>query len=279
MIWVTGAGGQLGTAFRGILGDDARYLDRSMLDLTDGAAVTTRLRSDRPELVLNCAAYTAVDLAESERASAFAVNADAVEGMASGCADLGARFVTFSTDYVFDGSRVSPYVERDPTSPINVYGESKALGEERALAANPMSLVIRTSLVLSGTHANFAATMLRVAAAGGGLVVDDQTAHPTLVADLAPAVLDVVQRGHFGILHLTNRGVVNRFELAREVLEIAGLDPELIRPCSTDEYPTPARRPANSVLESERLEELGVKPLPHYRAGLENAVASLLRAE
>jgi dTDP-4-dehydrorhamnose reductase len=275
VIWVTGANGQLGTAFRAVLGSGAQYLDQEELDLTDGAAVAAQLRSDRPERVVNCAAYTAVDRAESDRSLAYSVNADAVEIMASVCAEIGARFVTFSTDYVFDGARSGPYVESDLPSPISVYGASKADGEMRALAADPNGLVIRTSLVLSGTHPNFAATMLRVAEGGGGRVVDDQVAHPTLVADLAPAVLEVVDRGVTGVLHLTNRGVVSRFELAREVLEIAGLDPDLIEPCSTEEYPTPARRPANSVLESERLEELALTPMPHYRPGLELAVASL----
>lgn len=275
MILVLGDSGQLGTAFRSILGSEALYLDQPDIDLSKPRTVYERVSAKRPHLILNCAAYTAVDRAESEPEIAQAVNADSVREMARAATDIGARFVTFSTDYVFDGTSLEPYVESDETDPINVYGRSKRVGEVAALAVNPESLVVRTSWLLSGTHRNFASTMLRLAAAGGGRVVDDQSGHPTLVDDLAPAVLNAVEAGASGILHLTNRGVTTWFGLAGEIAALGGFDPAVFEPCSTFDYPTPARRPTNSALMSERLSEFGLQPMPDYREGLALAVGEL----
>jgi dTDP-4-dehydrorhamnose reductase len=274
MIVVTGAAGQLGTALRMRLGDDARYLTVDDLDVT-AADVPERLLAYRPTLVINCAAYNAVDRAEEEPGVALAVNGTAVGVLAAASAAAGAGFVTFSSDYVFDGTSPEPYVESSPTSPANRYGIAKLAGEQAALAAHPDALVIRTSWVMSGTHPSFARTMLHLAERGGGAVVDDQRGHPTLVADLAAGTLAAIDAGATGLLHLTNQGVTTWFGLAREIVELAGGDPEVIQPCSTDEFPRPARRPANSVLDSERLAELGLEPLPHYREALAAAVAEL----
>ena len=215
MILVLGDSGQLGTAFRSIVGGEALCLHRPGIDLSKPGTVYERVSAARPDLIINCAAYTAVDRAESEPETAHAVNADSVYELARAAGDVGARFVTFSTDYVFSGASKEPYVESDETDPINVYGHSKRVGEIEALSVNPESLVVRTSWLLSGTHQNFASAMLRLAAAGGGRVVSDQSGHPTLVDDLAPAVLNAVDRGASGILHLTNRGATTWFGLAR----------------------------------------------------------------
>jgi dTDP-4-dehydrorhamnose reductase len=272
---VLGTAGQLGTAFRQLLGESAVYLTRAEADLIHPGTLAPVLDSLRPELVLNCAAYTAVDRAESEPDVAATVNADSVEALAAWTAANGAKLVTFSTDYVFDGVKPDAYVESDPAAPINVYGATKRDGEIRALAADPGALVVRTSWVLSGTHSNFAATMLRLGRERSLRVVDDQRGHPTLVEDLAPAVLEAVRLNVSGILHLTNQGVVSWFELARIVFDAAGLDASRLTPCTTEEYPVPAARPRNSVLDSERLTALGLAPLPHFEPALQRAIASL----
>lgn len=278
MIAVTGAGGQLGTAFRSLLGDEACYLTRAELDLGNLDQIPEVITSLRPSLLVNCAAYTAVDRAEEEPEQARAVNALAVEALADAANRAGARLVTFSTDYVFDGRASEPYVESAPTHPLSVYGATKREGEQLALAMNPAVLVVRTSWILSGTHPNFAATMLRLIRRGEARVVDDQRGHPTLAADLVVAVMAAVASDAVGILHLTNQGVVSWFELARRIARIAGLDEERVFPCRTADYPRPAARPANSVLASERLDDLGLEPMPHFDAGLEAAVGRLLTA-
>jgi dTDP-4-dehydrorhamnose reductase len=277
VIVVTGVSGQLGSAFRRRLGDGARYLTRADLDLTDVASIRPAIEELRPAVVVSCAAYTAVDRAEEDGEMARLVNATAVEELATVTKDIGARLVTFSTDYVFDGTKEGPYVETDEPHPINVYGRTKLEGERLALAANPQTLVIRTSWVLSGTHPNFAATMIRLVAAGHVSVVDDQRGHPTLVDDLALATLDAVDAGATGTLHVTNQGTTTWFGLAREVAELAGLDADRVQPVSTDEFSRPAPRPANSVLDSVRFDEFGLSPLPDYHESLDQAVAQLSR--
>jgi dTDP-4-dehydrorhamnose reductase len=276
MIVVTGATGQLGTAFRRLLGDDARYLARADLDLSDPDAIQRLLERLRPTVLINCAAYTAVDRAESEPNVAEAINMTAVGVMAAVTANIGAKFVTFSTDYVFDGTAKRPYVESDPTRPINVYGSTKREGEIAAGTANPEALVIRTSWLLSGTHHNFATTMIRLAREGDVSVVDDQHGHPTLVNDLARASLAALNSGATGILHLTNNGATTWFGLAQEIVGFAGLAPDRIRPCATSDYPTAAKRPAHSILASERLDRLKLDPLPSYRPGLREAVSEIV---
>lgn len=272
---VVGAGGQLGTALRELLGPSAVYLTRDEVDLTSPASVASAFKDTGGVPVVNCAAYTSVDAAESDAATAFRVNADAVGEMASLCADQGSRFVTFSTDYVFDGWKLGPYLESDVTNPLSIYGASKLAGEQRALRFDT-SLVVRTSWVLSGTHPNFAATMLRLMAADEVNVVDDQRGCPTLADDLAAATVAAIEADASGILHLVNTGTVTWYELAREIAELAGLDPNRVHPCTTEDYPRPARRPANSELGSERLEPLGLSAMPHHNPGLARAVERLL---
>jgi dTDP-4-dehydrorhamnose reductase len=277
VIVVTGALGQLGTAFRARLCDDAQYLDIDEVDLTDAAAIRPALTALEPTLVINCAAYTAVDQAEEDEATARLINATAVGELAAVSHDLEAGFVTFSTDYVFDGTNPDPYVETDDPNPISAYGRTKLEGEGLAVAAHPGALVIRTSWLMSGTHPNFAATMLRLIADGRVQVVDDQTGHPTFVDDLAAATLAAVDVGASGILHLTNQGTTTWFGLAREIAELAGLDVERVQPVGTDAFPRPAPRPANSVLDSQRLSGLGLSALPDYHMSLAAALKGLRR--
>jgi dTDP-4-dehydrorhamnose reductase len=249
---------------------------RAELDLARSGEVATWMDAHRPDLLINCAAYTAVDAAEDDARTAHLVNATSVGELARAGRAHGVRLVTFSTDYVFDGTKEGGYVESDEPNPLNVYGASKLKGEGLALAADPTALVIRTSWALSGTHSNFVSTMLDLISKGSVRVVDDQVGRPTLVDDLATATMSAIDRGATGLLHLANQGEITWFGLAREVADMAGLDSERVEPITTSEFPRPARRPANSVLDSERLDALGLDHLPHYRKALEQAVEQLM---
>lgn len=276
MIAVLGAHGQLGSAFMRILGDSAQPVTRSQLDLTDLSTIESWARRERPETIINCAAYTAVDNAEEDEGTARAVNTQAVGRLAEVGAEGDIRLVTFSTDFVFDGAKPRGYVESDEPNPLNVYGRSKADGEALALEAHPGCLVVRTSWVLSGTHRNFASTMIDLASEGQVMVVDDQRGRPTITDDLASAVLEAIEMDTTGLLHLTNRGQVTRYHLAREIAGFAGLDVKRITPVKSNQHQRLARRPANSVLDSERLEELALTPLPHYLGSLERIVQQIM---
>lgn len=272
MIVVTGANGQLGTAFSKFLPDDSVFLARADLDLADLGSIVSTISMLEPTMVINCAAYTAVDLAEANEDTADRVNAYAVGELARVCRDLDVQFVTFSTDYVFDGEKDRAYVESDEPNPSNAYGRSKLRGELLAMDANPDALVVRTSWLLSGTHPNFARTMLRLLKEGDVSVVNDQIGRPTLVDDLAPATLEVLDRGLSGVVHLANEGVTTWYELARQIADIARIDKERVHACTTADYPTPAARPANSVLDSERVSNA----MPRYEPSLVVTVQSLL---
>jgi dTDP-4-dehydrorhamnose reductase len=267
VIVVTGGSGQLGTAFRRLL-PDASFPDRHTLDLTTPHRLAGVLDELSPTAIINCAAYTAVDRAESEPEVAMRVNAESVGVMAEFAARRSIPFLTFSTDYVFDGESPDPYVESSPTNPINQYGRSKLAGEEATLAAHPEALVVRTSWVLSGTHRNFVTAILKRAREQGARVVNDQRGCPTVVSDLAPASLAAWHKEVTGILHLTNTGATTWFDLATEAATLAGFPASVIEPIGSDEYPTAARRPRNSVLASERLGALGLPSLPHWRDSL-----------
>jgi dTDP-4-dehydrorhamnose reductase len=273
-----GETGQVGTAL-------ARQLDQvtapsraefNLMDVTRDE-IERLLDEARPSVVINCAAYTAVDKAESQVEVANQVNGSAVGLLAEVSAGAGVPFVSFSTDYVFDGRSTLPYVESSTPNPINVYGQSKLIGERMALAANPMTLIIRTSWVISGTHGNFVATMLRLAQEGRPTrVVNDQHGSPTVADDLAIASMEAIEKGATGLLHLTNQGATTWFDLARAAVTEAMLDPNLVSPCTSAEYPTPAPRPAYTVLESERRTDLGINPLPSWEDSLPAVVKQLV---
>lgn len=275
MILVTGESGQLGTAFKELL-PEALYPSQEAFDFTTAESIEAYLDEMSPHAIINCAAYTAVDAAEEDEATANLVNGVAVGEMADFCARRGIPFVTYSTDYVFPGTGNEPYVESSPTDPINAYGRSKRKGEVLALA-HPTSLVIRTSWLISGTNPNFVATILRLAATRDELaVVADQIGCPTVAGDLASGTLRAMDGGATGLLHLTNRGATTWFELAKTAVEHAGLDGGKIKACTTADYPTPAARPAYSVLGSDRLEKLGIDPLPEWRDSLPAVVEGLV---
>lgn len=276
MILVTGGSGQLGTAIRTIL-PEAAYPPREMLDLAAPDTLEGIVADFSPEAIINCGAYTAVDQAEVEVATAFAVNATAVGALASVAASRVIPFVTVSTDYVFDGMARDPYVESSPTGPLNAYGRSKLAGEAAALAAHPGALVIRTSWVFSATHDNFVAATLRRAAAGEALAVTDQRSAPTAADDLAAALITAMTAGATGILHLANQSHASRFELAVESARFAGIDVDRIVAVDSARFDSAAPRPAYSVMRSERLDTLGLEPLRPWQDALAPVVAAIIR--
>ena len=273
-ILLTGVEGQVGWELQrtlGVLGDVYAFDERA-LDLTDVSAIRNTMRATKPTLVVNPAAFTAVDKAESSRDLAFAVNADAVRVLAEEAKALGARMVHFSTDYVFDGTSATPYVETDATGPVSVYGASKLAGEKALVDVGVEALCFRTSWVYAARGQNFLRTMLRVARAGAALrVVDDQVGAPTWARALAEAVTVAVARDAFTtgapVFHLTGAGSCSWFEFAKRIFELAHIDAAL-EPIATSAYPTPAKRPAFSHLDNGRAErDLGIA-LPHWEESL-----------
>lgn len=270
---VTGADGQLGSAITRVLGTRALELTRDDIDLADPSRIPLVLDGLRPSGLINCAAYTNVDGAENNEDLATVVNGAAVAVMARWAADRGRRFLTFSTDYVFDGDASSPYTESSPTGPINAYGRSKLEGELAALAAG--ALVVRTSWLLSGSHPNFVANIIRTARERPVQVVTDQTGCPSIANDVALKSWEAMELGVTGLLHVTNEGSASWFDLAREALILARIAPEQVRPCTSSDFPSAARRPAYSVMISERFDEIGLSPLPHWTESLGDVVGDI----
>jgi dTDP-4-dehydrorhamnose reductase len=273
---VTGAAGMLGHDLQGALaGREVTALTRAELDITDTDAVRDAVAGHH--VVFNAAAYTDVDGAETHEDEAFAINARGVENLARAAAAAGARFVTISTDYVFDGAGTAPYAEDAPRDPINAYGRSKAAGEERALAAHPDgTYVVRTAWLYGAHGANFAATMLRLAAGNPTVsVVDDQLGQPTWTADLAAQLVALVDADSpAGIYHGTNGGQATWFDFARAVFAGADLDPERVLPTDSTSFVRPARRPSYSVLGQSGWNRAGLAPMRSWRDALTAAFAA-----
>ena len=268
-----GADGQLGTAIRSVLGTRAIGLTRSDLELTIPGSIPSVLDRLNVSALINCAAYTDVDGAETNETLAFAVNGAAVRVMAEWAADRGRRFLTFSSDYVFDGNARDPYTESAVARPINVYGRSKRAGEVAALEAG--GLVVRTAWLVSGTHPNFVAKAIRTAKERPMKVVADQVGSPSIAGDVATASWEAMEAGATGLLHITNQGSASWFELAREAVKLARIGDNPVTPCESNEFPTVARRPSYSVLASERFESLGLDLLPHWSDSLPGVVAMI----
>lgn len=259
-ILVTGRAGQLATSLaeRAALHGGTRLvlLGRPAFDLERPGTISQQVKTMRPDLIINAAAYTAVDKAESEPERAFAVNRDGAAEVARAANDLRVPFVHISTDYVFDGLRTRPYVESDETGPLNVYGRSKLEGEQAVLAAHPGALVLRTSWMFSPFGANFVKTMLKIGAERPLLrVINDQIGNPTSALDLAAAILEIapaLQREPGGVYHLTSAGSTNWHDFATVIFQESGKRggpvPRLEAISSAD-YKTAAQRPANSRLD------------------------------
>ena len=254
-ILLTGAGGQVGWELRGALAGlgEVRALDRTALDLSDVPRIAATVRALQPEVIVNAAAYTAVDKAQADRDAAFAVNATAPRVLAEEAKRVGALLVYYSTDYVFDGEKPAPYVEDDPPAPVNVYGESKLAGERAVVNSGCRHLVLRTSWVYGPRGRNFMLTMLRLARERSELrVVDDQVGAPTSSLAIGRATAQLLERGIEGLYHMTAAGETTWCGFARAILARAGIATP-VTGIRTEEYPTPARRPRNSRMDCTRL--------------------------
>ncbi len=275
-VLVTGAGGQVGRALVAALrarGVAPVALDRAALDVGDEAAVRRCLATYAPELVLHTAAWTDVDGAEADEPGAFRVNGDGTRTTARVAAEIGARLVTYSTDFVFDGARDGAYVESDPVGPLSAYGRTKLAGERAALEEHPEGAwVVRTAWVFDEAGTNFVRTILRLASTKEELaVVSDQSGSPTYAAHLAEATLDLLDACPPGLYHLAGAGSCTRQEWAQAVVDDAGLACKVTATTSAA-FPTPARRPACSALRSEHA---CTPTLPAWRDGVRRCVTAL----
>lgn len=265
-ILVTGSGGQLGKEIHELAGAypqfEFTFLSREDLPIQNFELMRVFFNSIQPAYCINCAAYTAVDKAESEKDIAFQVNGEAVGILAAVCKEHNTKLVHISTDYVFNGEGTYPYTENFPTDPVNVYGASKLEGEKQAIGFNPDCMVIRTSWVYSSFGKNFVKTMMRLMNEKDEIkVVSDQIGSPTYAADLAETILNIIAHSQLatgnwqpGIYNYSNEGIISWFEFAQEIKEIIDC-PCNVKPISTAEYPTPARRPAYSVLDKTKIQQ------------------------
>mgnify|MGYP005847037921 CR=1 FL=1 len=280
---VFGRTGQVATELAR-LAPGARLLGRAEADLADPAACAAMIRALRPDAVINAAAWTAVDRAEAEEAAATVVNGAAPAAMARACADLGIPFVHVSTDYVFDGSGTRPWRPEDPTGPLGAYGRSKLAGEVGVRAAGGQGVILRTAWVFSAQGVNFVRTMLRLGRERGAVrVVADQIGGPTPAAAIAGACLTIAAvlaagRAGPGTHHLAGAPDTSWADFARAIFAAAGMD-VAVTDIATADYPTPARRPANSRLDCTSLTETFGIARPDWRAHLAAVVAELAQKE
>jgi dTDP-4-dehydrorhamnose reductase len=279
---VTGARGQLGTdlcrvlAAAGVQGDQLLALGSDQLDITSSASVQAVFSDFEPGLVINAAAYTAVDQAETEEERAFAVNAGGPALLAAAAARTGARLLQVSTDYVFAGDAGQPYPVDAAPDPRSAYGRTKLAGEQAVRELAPEhAYVVRTAWVYGATGSNFVKTMARLEQARDTIeVVDDQRGSPTWSADLARGLVALAgSTARPGVYHCTGSGETSWFGLARAVFEELGADPGRVHPTTTEKFPRPAPRPAYSVLSDQAWREAGLTPMPHWRAALRRAFA------
>jgi dTDP-4-dehydrorhamnose reductase len=274
---ITGAAGMLGQDLLAAAkagGHEVLALPRTELDIVDDVAVAQALSDARPDVVVNCAAWTNVDGAESEEASALAVNGAGAGNVARAAATAGAWTIHLSSDYVFDGAKRSAYLESDPVGPISAYGRTKLAGELAVAGAAPgRHTIVRSSWLYGVGGPCFPATILRLAAERDQLnVVDDQVGCPTFTGHLASALVQIAVRRPAGVLHVAGAGSCSWYEFAREIVARAGISCD-VRPCTTADMPRPARRPAYSVLGSERGDD--APALPDWRHGLAEYVAAV----
>jgi dTDP-4-dehydrorhamnose reductase len=280
-ILVTGSNGQLGSELKELAplytAFEFVFLTRNELTLSDDSDIRKIIAAYTPQYVINCGAYTAVDKAESEREEAFQVNAKSVGILAKACSETGAKFIHISTDYVFDGTRQMPLKEDDSVNPINVYGESKLAGERAALNNNRDSIIIRTSWVYSFYGKNFVKTMIRLMAEKETIsVVNDQWGSPTYAADLAKAILQIIQADNWypGIYHFSNEGVITWYEFAKEIGSLLQTSCT-IQPTTTANFPTPAKRPLYSVMDKSKIQQQYSIGLKQWQESLQECLRKL----
>ena len=273
MILITGCNGQLGTEMRMRL-PNAIAAGHAELDITDSAAVARFVAEHNIDTIINCAAYTAVDLAEDEKDAAHRLNVDGPLNLAK----TGAKIIHISTDYVFDGMGNRPYTPNDATNPVSVYGKTKLLGEQAVLDASDVAIIIRTSWVYSPYGKNFLKTMRKLGAERESLnVVFDQVGTPTYAGDLADAIVKILPQmneRNSGVYHFSNEGVCSWYDFATEIMNMSGLKCN-VRPITSDQYPTRAVRPAYSVLDKSKIKRTFGLEINHWKKGLEKCISKL----
>ncbi|MCK4592600.1 dTDP-4-dehydrorhamnose reductase [Candidatus Parcubacteria bacterium] len=255
-ILILGHKGMLGNELADVFKDRHELVlwDRDQIDISNKDDVMKKIGELKPDIVINAAAYTAVDKAESEKDLVYKVNGCAVGFLSTICKEINALFIHFSTDYVFDGENHIGYKENHPYKPINLYGRSKALGEKMILDIEPRYYIIRTSWLFGKYGKNFVETMLRIANEGKDLrIVNDQFGSPTYAKDIAKKVRELIESEKpYGIYHITNSESCNWYEFALKIFEFSGLDPN-VQPVTSEEFPTPAKRPTYSMLVNTKL--------------------------
>lgn len=280
-ILVTGANGQLGQCLQKISSQfeefEFIFTDSETLDITNKEEVNDFFWQNAPDFCINAAAYTAVDLAETDIEKAFLVNADGTENLAEACAENNAQFIHVSTDYVFDGENNLAYTEEDFTNPLGVYGASKLAGDELALEVNPCSVILRTSWVYSEFGKNFVKTMLNLFATKEELnIVADQFGQPTNANDLAEAIMKIIKSEKItpGIFNFSNLGRISWFDFAEKIAELSEAKIKL-NAIETSQYPTPAKRPKNSVLDLDKISKTYGVQLKPWEESLEDCIQIL----
>lgn len=280
-ILITGANGQLGQALQSLASDfpNAKLIpaNRTTFSVTDTQQMKAFLAIHKPDFCINCAAYTAVDKAETELELAHLINQEAVANLASLCFENNIKLIHISTDYVFDGNSETPITEEMPTAPINVYGKTKFLGEQACLEKHPNSIIIRTAWVYSEFGNNFVKTMLRLMQERNSInVINDQIGAPTYATDLAQAILTIINQKVWksGIYHYANEGKISWYQFAQAIQEMAKLDCSVL-PINTNEYPTAAQRPLFSLLNTQKIKQTFQLNIPHYKISLEKCIAAI----
>lgn len=282
-IVVTGANGQLGNELKAIAPQFGEYrflfVTKEELAIEDIDAVKKYFSTNTPAYCINCAAYTAVDKAETEKNKAFLINAEAVGNLVTACKQHDVQLIHISTDYVFDGTAKQPYKETDDTCPINTYGKSKLKGEELALQNDPSTIIIRTSWVYSSFKSNFVKTMLRLMKEKDSInVVNDQYGSPTYAADIATAIMKIISSGKSrempGIYNYTNAGITNWYEFALAIKELSGSNC-IVNPVTTAQYPTAAKRPLYSALDTKKIRDCFDIVIPQWKDSLEHCLKLL----
>lgn len=285
-ILVTGGNGQLGKELREFsslhTGLDFVFLSREELPIHQFELVRNYFNTLKPAYCINCAAYTAVDKAESEKDLAFQINGEAVGVLAAVCKEHNTKFIHISTDYVFNGEAAYPYTENFPTDPINVYGASKLEGEKQAMELDPECIIIRTSWVYSSFGKNFVKTMMKLMSEKDEVkVIKDQLGSPTNAADLAETIFNIIANCHLqiydwnpGIYNFTNEGIISWYDFAKAIKEITQ-SPCDVKPISTKEFPTAAKRPAYSALDKTKIQKtFGIK-LKNWKDSLRTCISNM----
>jgi dTDP-4-dehydrorhamnose reductase len=278
-ILITGAYGQLGNEINELSGNhhdwEFLFTDADTLDITNESAIEAFFAKNQPAVVINCAAYTAVDKAETEWEAAWKVNTLAPKLLADNAKKAEAKLIHISTDYVFNGCGYKPYTEVDEVKPVSVYGKTKLEGETHVLASNPATVVIRTSWLYSSFGNNFVKTMLRLGRERGEInVVFDQVGTPTYAADLAATILSIIKKSESqsdsfvpGTYHFSNEGVASWYDFAKEIFELADENVK-VNPVRSDQFPTPAKRPEYSVLDKLKIKKTFEIEIPYWKDSL-----------